>query len=283
MAATRGGREAEDGVATGLATARLRPEDIVSEPFPHAVLHDAIEPGLYAALAREMPPLEVLVKGRPFASNERLNFSAASIGMSPAVSPAWKAFIQAHVNQPFLDEIVRLFGPHIRAAYPDFERFFRPLPALRAGVRGADDYGFSDVLLDAQIAVNTPVAGAATSVRGPHVDMPEKLFVGLLYFRRDGDESEGGDLEFYRAGGSASAATRDVGIGRIDCVKRVRYAANTLVLMLNTPWSLHGVSPRAPTAHPRLFVNFIGQVGGPLFQAEAGRARRLLRRIGMAP
>lgn len=272
-------------VSSQLVTARLRPEDVVASPFPHVVLQDALEPGLYAALSREMPPLEILVKGRRFGSNDRLNFSAANIGLSPALSREWKEFIQAHVNQPFLDSVLALFAPHVLAAYPNFERDFRPLDTLRAGIRGADDYGTADVLLDAQIAVNTPVTGPATTVRGPHVDMPEKLFVGLFYMRREDDDSSGGALEFYRSrvAKPSFSETRDVPEREIEPVFRIPYAANQLVLFLNTPWSLHGVSPRAETRHPRYFLNLIGQMGGPLFQArQSGPARSLLRRIGLS-
>lgn len=272
-------------MASNLVTAKLRPEDVKPDPFPHAVIPDAIDADLYATLAREMPPLEVLVKGRRYVSNERWNFSAANVGMSPHASPAWKAFIQAHVNQPFLDSVLTLFAPHIRAAYPNFESDFRPLPSLRAGIRGADDYSSANVLLDAQIAVNTPVTGPANTVRGPHVDMPEKLFIGLFYMRRDGDDSTGGELEFYRSRVKTPSFNerRDVPLAEMELVRRIPYAANQLVIFLNTPWTLHGVTPRNPTPHPRYFVNLVGQMGGPLFQARPpGLPKALMRRLGLA-
>ena len=56
-----------------------------------------------------------------------------------------------------------------------------------------------EVLLDAQVCVNTPVLRAASSVRGPHVDKPNKLFAGLYYLRPPGDTTTvGGELQLYR-------------------------------------------------------------------------------------
>lgn len=39
----------------------------------------------------------------------------------------------------------------------------------------------------------------------------------------------------------------------------------TLVLMLNTPHSLHGITPRDATPHPRYFINLVAKVAEPLF------------------
>ena len=46
---------------------------------------------------------------------------------------------------------------------------------------------------------NSPVRTPST-VRGPHLDSPFKLFAALLYFRAPEDDSSGGDLEFVREG-----------------------------------------------------------------------------------
>ena len=54
--------------------------------------------------------------------------------------------------------------------------------------------------MDAQIVTNRPAAADATGVRGPHLDMPDKLISGLVYLRSSEDDSEGGDLELYVPG-----------------------------------------------------------------------------------
>ena len=42
----------------------------------------------------------------------------------------------------------------------------------------------------------------------------------------------------------------------------MRYAPNTLVMWLNTPDALHGVTPRAVTEAPRRYVNFVADCYG---------------------
>ena len=69
----------------------------------------------------------------------------------------------------------------------------------------------------------------------------------------------------------------------------MRYAPNTLVMWLNTPKALHGVTPRAITETPRRYINFVadcyGLASDVLFDvprtpagAVKGWARHALRR-----
>src|SRR5205823_10197992 len=116
-----------------------------------------------------------------------------------AISPLWREFIKAHVSQEFLNELVTLFGDDIRAIYPSLEETYARLDRWRAGTRSMDNYRRAEVLLDAQICVNTPVAGQPSSVRGAHIDNTDKLFAGLYYLRHPDDDSTGGDLEIYRS------------------------------------------------------------------------------------
>ena len=48
----------------------------------------------------------------------------------------------------------------------------------------------------------------------------------------------------------------------VEAFKTVRYAPNTLVMWLNTPRALHGVTPRAVTEAPRRYVNFVADCYG---------------------
>ena len=75
-----------------LTTRSIRPDQIEADPFPHVVIEDAVEPALFAALADALPPLDVLLGGKPHASNERWNYPAIDIARNPAISPLWKEF-----------------------------------------------------------------------------------------------------------------------------------------------------------------------------------------------
>jgi hypothetical protein len=84
----------------------------------------------------------------------------------------------------------------------------------------------------------------------------------MLYFRLPEDRSSGANLELFRL---RDGAKREYGVNRalpIESLERVKtfaYAPNTLVVFQNGPDSIHGVSPRSATPHPRLHINFMAQ------------------------
>ena len=167
---------------------------------------------------------------------------------------------------------MRALAPDIRATYPDLEqRIGRPLEQWRAGVRRRDTFASCEVLLDAQICINTPVRTAASSVRGPHVDKPNKLFAGLWYLRPPEDtDTVGGELLIYRwRAGRARFDGAELEPRDVEVVAQVPYAGNTFVLFLNSLDALHGVTPRQPTPRTRWFLNLVGEVGVPLFDLKA--------------
>ncbi len=253
---------------TELLTQNLESKDVLGKPFPFVSVDNALSQDLYDSLVDSMPPLDVLIKGLSPGNNDRFNYSAANIAFNPDIAFVWKEFCQAHLNQPFLDDLLRLFAPHILSNFPDFESRFKPVAELRSGIRGADEETNADVLLDFQISINTPVQIAGTSVRGPHVDNPRKLFVGLFYMRHPEDKARGGDLQLCcaKTPDLKLDASRSADMSCVEPVVTVPYKANSLVLFLNTPESLHSVTPRSATPYPRIFLNILAQMQKPLFK-----------------
>lgn len=261
----------------------LSPSDVVREPFPHVVVRDAIDPAFCDRLIDEFPPLEVVTQGRPCGSNQRFSYSGSEAMRDPRLSPLWREFVRTHQSQAFLDQMLWLFADHVRALYPWFEDEFGALDELRAGVRFRDGYEEADVLIEAQPSLNTPVTGPPRSVRAGHLDNPNKLFVGLFYLRHPDDRSRGGDLELYRYTTSRPVFDgHEIAHRYIEPVKTVGYERNVAVFFLNTPESLHGVTPRSPTPTTRLFLNLNVEVGRDLFdipgrQTQHRRAPQLVR------
>ena len=257
--------------------ARVTPADIVEDPFPHVVVRDPLASGLSARLIAEFPPLEVMKGYRRGASNKRLNYHATDALAGEQLSPLWREMLSTHLSQAFLDQLLCVFGRSIERTYPKLAWSFAEA-SPRAGVRWVDSYDSADVLLEAQPAANTPVTGEATAVRGGHLDNPNKLIVGLFYLRHPDDDSTGGDLQLYRYA-TAHPAFEQHEIPRryIEAVKTIPYESNVLVLFLNSPLSLHGVTPRHPTPWPRLFLNLGAEVNEDLFAIRSGRIPRLER------
>jgi hypothetical protein len=197
------------------------------------------------------------------------------------VSALWRETVAAHVAPAFWSQMAGVFGEDIRRRYPGLERTLGPLDTLRVGVRNQDSFETADVLLDAQISVNTPVTEAPSRVRGGHVDNPQKLVAGLYYLRRPDDRTPGGDLEIYRfrqRDGVFQGA--EIAPRYVEPVRTIPYQANVLVCFVNARDALHGVTERAPTAVPRLFLNLLAEVQHPLFALHRERGvRAMVRRL----
>lgn len=246
---------------------RLDQAVVIDEPFPYVVVENFLEPDVCQKLLGEMPSLDVLTRGEPLESNKRFTLSQKECLGHIQISETWREVLRQGMSQEFLNRIVRLFGSHISREFPDFSQRFAALPKLRVLPRSSDKRPSDTVGLDAQIAVNTPVLTEGTTVRGPHLDRTNKLFIGLLYLRPEYDDSVGGDLELYAPTdpqptfGPKRMLPREA----VKLIRTVPYRCNTLVLFLNTPQALHGVSPRGTTRHPRYFLNLVGEMSEPLF------------------
>jgi hypothetical protein len=267
--------------------ARASPADVQLEPFPHVVLRDVLDDALCDRLIAEFPPLDAMVGGKPDDSNTRLYYRGLTAMHDPALSPLWRETIETHVSQLFLRQLTGIFGASILATYPDFEQRFGALDALRAGLRYRDTFEHADVLLEAQPSANTPVTAEPSSVRAGHLDNPNKLFVGLFYLRHPDDDSVGGDLELYRyrAGQRPVFHGHEIADRYIEPVQTVRYEKNVLLVFLNSPAALHGVTVRELTPHTRLFLNLNAEVKEALFaipRTPAQRARRKARAAARA-
>ena len=152
----------------------------------------------------------------------------------------------------------------VRRAFPDFESRLgtsidqAKLAPRHSGIR-------ADINVDVQIAINSPVT-QVSRVRGVHVDNPLKLFNALLYMRPQHDGSSGGDLVLYRFTGRPRFHQGVVvDDGWVEPVSTIKYRRNCFVLFVNTPTSVHGVSPRGITSVPRRYINYLAEARVPVF------------------
>ena len=161
---------------------------------------------------------------------------------------------------------------------------------MRPGGRGDPLASGADVSMECQFYLN--YSEKPRIVRGPHVDRPSELFAALLYFRQDGDSSIGADLEICEGADELFPSKHKVKIGKLPAeineskvtvVKKVDYAANTLVLFLNSAKSIHAVSPRSPTATPRRHINFCCDVPFDLFEIDVPFRLETKRRLEGIP
>jgi hypothetical protein len=218
--------------------AHADPDMVRPDPYPHVLIENALPEPLYQALEAEYPPLEVVTRGRAYGSNKPCLYRYVEMRGDLQISTLWRSFLSHHASSAFYAEMLRVFGDHLARSYPRLA-----WPSLSTGVRGID--ARAEVVLDAQIGINTPVVGAPTAARDVHVDSRKEVYNFLLYFRHPDDAAAGGEFLVCAPDGSEWAVRT-----------RVPYRANTLVGFVNSRIAWHAVSPRQPGPYPRRFAAF---------------------------
>ena len=269
--------------------------DLRVDPYPHLIVRNALDPELFATLDAEFPSDELVVDRRPL-QDTWYDYPACRVIRDERVSALWREFFAYHVSREFFRELAALFGDRIRETAPGLERSVgRRLEDFKVGMRpGGKGDPFApgaDVSMECQFYVN--YSRAPRVVRGPHVDRTTELFAALLYFRQAEDGCTGGDLEICRAiendvypsGDSVRIDELPAEICRekVETVNTATYSANTLVLFLNSPRSIHSVSQRSPTPLTRRHINFCCDVTTDLFELRLPPRLRLRRRLENTP
>jgi hypothetical protein len=232
---------------------RADPNMVNKMPYPHIVMDNALPSDLYEALSDEYPTDELFSRGKTV-SNRACLYKSSDALKRGVVSETWRSFIAYHTSARFYADFLHTFGAYVAKLYPAVASAKTPV-----GVRGIDTHKGCDVLMDAPMGINTPVVGVATSVRGPHLDAPNKLYNGLLYFRHPEDSAEGGEFTIYEKDGS-----------KLIERTRVPYMPNVLVFFVNVPQAVHGVSIRTAGPFSRRYVSFNGECSKPLFREQGG-------------
>ncbi|MDY0884530.1 2OG-Fe(II) oxygenase [Dongia soli] len=241
-------------------------EEVAKEPFPHLTRCGAISPEYYAQLERSFPSNTVVCGDRvPSHGNVAVRMSSAAVFASRQISREWKDFFQYHISEDYWRDLVRVFGQAIRSIYPRLEeRLGRPLEDFRVGVRG--NSGPADVKLECQFVVNPP-GMMMEAIKTPHVDKRQTLIAGLFYLRDHEDDTEGGHLELYRWNRSPRFLPYRMILAKdVTHCATSHYSANQFVCFVNSPSSVHGVSPRHPGSLSRRYINLVAEVPHHLFR-----------------
>lgn len=245
-----------------LSKAKIK--DVKTDPFPHLVIQDALDPAYYLELMSAFPSIET-VNGekRRLANNDATFLGAFDVLASPTISDEWKDFFRFHTSMDFFAQTIGIFGKSVAALHPSIAP---EISDVREGKLAIADSGEkADFYIQCQFGMNSSVR-RESSVRTAHIDNPRKIYNALLYCRDPKDDADGGDLLLYRFRDKPGFYGRRTAMpNRIEEVARIPYAANTLVLFANSTNSVHGVTPRKPTPHVRRYINFQVELENPIF------------------
>jgi len=242
----------------------IRPDEIALEPYVHLARRNMVPGETYAALEATFPNLETILDGRAPENNQAVRMTVKQVLNDRRIAPIWREFFEYHTSPDYWRDVVRLFGDHFRREFPGLEeRIGRRYEDWRVVPRGFA--GDAELHLDCQFVMNTPVT-EVSSVKTAHVDLCDKIFSALFYFRDRRDDTPGGDFEIYDWRRSPRFIKHRAMERDVEMVKIVRYEPNSYACFVNSEQAVHGVSPRGITQIPRRYINFIAELPIKAFQ-----------------
>ena len=230
------------------------------DTFPYIIIDDALPTDLYDHLNKSFPDYKKIIGDNKYRENYAYRYNASNSLKDTDISNEWRDFVKFHTSYNFLEEFYSIFGEAITKIYKvEKNKLFNP---NNTGIRFQKKNHFN---LDCQFVVNTPTSGE-TSVIEPHLDNPIEFYAALLYMKDDDDDSTGGNLTTYSFKDRPSFYGKSrVRENKVNLVEEIEYKKNRLVMFLNSPYSLHGVSKRSKTMFYRKYINIIGEFNFELF------------------
>ena len=247
---------------------------VISDPFPHVVIENPISKKSYELLQESFPDLDYFRNGSSLykeevKSNKRYQMTQDDICTLLDKDHPWRLYAEINSSSYFLRDFLKIFSTEIEKYYPDL--YDRILSMKNIGVFHRDKFnsGNFDLLSHVSADINSKVT-FRSSVRGPHLDQPDKLYFALHYMKPDDDMcSSGGDLILWkhkdRLKTRFKRGYREIPEEDLDKHSVLKYGKNILVIGLNTIDSVHSVSEREKGANIRKFANIVSQVPFRLF------------------
>ena len=231
-----------------------------SYPFPHFIIHNALDSEEYSMLEKEYYIIENYFKeqSKYKRNNIRMQFNQLDLDNINLDIPNWKDFLIHHSSNLHFKNMYNIFKDDLNKTYPDLSE------EISTNLKNFKHF--------CQPAINTPVH-KKTTVLMPHLDKYDTLFTGLFYLRDKNDQSKGGDFEIYEST-DKNYFYRKAEVSNLNSIrlyKTVKYESNTFIGLLNTKASIHSVTKRNKTQFPRKFVNFISKIPqkiSPLYLTE---------------
>ena len=266
---------------------RARLEDVRTEPFPYIVIKDALPEPIYAALEQHFLSDAELVAETTGSETQRMRsnyrYSAKADALLSLkkqskikrVPTIIREFAQYHTSSQFAHEVLWLFRSKLGEYRPDLLRKLHDV--VKNGepnwLASPDkNSGKHLIKTEVELVINSPVFQSPSSVRGYHHDKLNEIFAGLLYMRKKGDHTPGGNFQILRCKHECRKVPENAEIKRrlgiattgrheqydpktLELDNEVVYGRNTLAMFINSPVSVHAVTARPKTKFARRYIN----------------------------
>lgn len=229
---------------------------LLHNPYPHVCIEDALPEKIYNELEETFPE-ELVCSTQPHDGGITYRYKANPALIDRKIPQIWQDFFDYHTSKDYFKEVISLFEPSIEKHYP---HLLDDLHQQSVAVRDVQEGGH--FITDCQFVVHEPVDQTGTS-RTPHIDNPVEIYAGLLYMRKPGDNSKGGNFTIHETTDEITMVNKTLGRQVEDhlhrAVKQVPYKRNTFCMFLNVLDSVHSVTPRIGATERRRSINIIGE------------------------
>jgi len=255
---------------------KFKKADYFLDPYPHLIINDVFDENIYEELEKDFQ--KKLIAGfklkKEFNNeNTRVQLAASEILNNEKLeSKIWKDFVKYHCSKEFFLEFFDIFENEIYKFLPKVHKKITENQNKENFIEIRNEFhksrnelaksnSKSHFVLDCQPSITTPNIEDQKSVRGPHVDSPYKLYAGLFYLKDTKDNLDGGDIILYKSKNNVqfNNKTDVINLKNLLVDKIFKYGRNTLVMHLNTPFTVHGVSKRETGNFNRNLVNIIAE------------------------
>jgi len=232
---------------------------VFKHPYPHVCVEDALPDYIYNELEDTFPE-ELVTDTTAHDGGITYRYKSNPALVEGKIPAIWQEFFEYHTSADYFRECVNLFNPYIETLYPELIEDLYNKPVT---VRDVDNTGH--FVTDCQFVVHEPVDETGTT-RTPHIDNPVEIYAGLLYMRKPGDDSYGGNFTIHEVTGEITEVNKTLG-RQVDNslhkpIKQIPYKRNTFCMFLNVKNSVHSVTPRIQPRHTRRSINIIGEFNG---------------------
>lgn len=253
-------------------------ENFFRDPFPHLIIENALPDNLYNDLNEKVP--------NNFIENIDINNSRGNVFLNQINDnpkhELWTNFLKYHQSEEFFNEIFNIFGNDIKKIHPGILEKIEKIKKVSI-FKNKNSSNQDTLKLNSYYCYNTPVKNTS-SVRGVHLDIYNKLYIGLFYLRSNNDSTEGGNLALHRWKENYDLKKKKQILytekfKQLDLhsskVKEVPYQKNTFFLAINSIDALHSVTMREKTNQVRQFCYFYSSLNYDLDNFKANIFEKL--------
>jgi len=228
----------------------------IEYPFPHICIDNALPDNVYRELEQTFPE-ELVMSTPPLDNGITYRYKSNPAMKDNNLPNIWQDFFEYHTSEEYFRKCIQIFEKDLLELYSSeiLHRMFTESVRVRKLQKGGT------FVTDCQYVIHKPVNEDNTT-RTPHLDNPGEIYAGLLYMKKQSDNSSGGNFVLHKTKNIERVYKKSGrSVDKIFCnpVKEILYKPNTFCMFLNVQNSVHSVTSRVNANTIRRSINIIGE------------------------